>query len=68
MIEKLQIYKDTYLLTSKLYAAFPQMYVDADFGRIILRKKYNDREKIRKEIINNQQLNKRKSNGKAKTN
>lgn len=25
MIEKLQIYKDTYLLTSKLYAAFPQM-------------------------------------------
>lgn len=25
MIEKLQIYKDSYLLTNKLYAAFPQM-------------------------------------------
>ena len=44
------------------------IYVDADFGRIILRKKYNEREKIRQEIINNQQLNKRKTNGKAKTN
>ena len=44
------------------------IYVDADFWRIILRKKYNDREKTRQEIINNQQLNKRKTNGKAKTN
>lgn len=44
------------------------IYVDADFGRIILRKKYNEREKIRQEIINNQQLNKRKTNGKAKSN
>lgn len=44
------------------------IYVDASFCKVILRKEYNSREKIRQEIINNQIKNKRKVNGKAKSN
>ena len=62
MIEKLSIYKDAYLLTSKIYQALPQM--DKMHRHTIGSRILDSSLDMFKWIIKNTLINKRKRNGK----